>query len=274
MDVYPTIPLHGGLTAAGSVELTAFLLIGLLGGAHCLGMCGPLVTMYADRFGGRDDADRPGQSRVSFYEARQHMLFNVGRTVSYAAFGGLFGLAGALMYDAASVVLLVGDVVRATFGTAVGVVVVATGVRYVRGGYGGIGVAAGLPVLGRFTGAFRWLQSRIDGWVDGPGIVGLGVIHGLLPCPLIYPAYLYAFARGSPVAGVVTLAVLGLGTIPSLFVYGTVVGSVDPASRERIHRALGVAFVLLGLMPIAHGLSLFGVPVPHVDPPIYQPLTG
>jgi sulfite exporter TauE/SafE len=93
-----------------------------------------------------------------------------------------------------------------------------------------------------------------------------------LPCPLLYPAYLYAFARGSPVAGVVTLAVLGLGTFPTLFAYGTVVNSVGATNRERLHRALGVAFLLLGLMPIAHSLSLFGIAIPHVEPPIYQPL--
>ncbi|MUW15947.1 sulfite exporter TauE/SafE family protein, partial [Halorubrum sp. CBA1125] len=30
-------------------DVLLFLAIGLLGGAHCIGMCGPLVTVYAGR---------------------------------------------------------------------------------------------------------------------------------------------------------------------------------------------------------------------------------
>ena len=29
-------------------DLAVFFLIGLLGGVHCIGMCGPLVTTYAE----------------------------------------------------------------------------------------------------------------------------------------------------------------------------------------------------------------------------------
>jgi sulfite exporter TauE/SafE len=267
----PSWLLHGGLGTASQVELSVFLLVGLLGGAHCLGMCGPLVTMYAKQFGGTADSGERGAA-LTLRDVRQHALFNAGRTVSYAVLGGLFSLAGALLYDATSVVMVFSDGIRAVVGLCVGVVIVVTGIRYVTGGHGGHGGGLNLPLVGRLAGLFGQLQSRIDSWAQGPGIVGLGLVHGLLPCPLLYPAYLYAFARGSPLAGVLTLGVLGLGTFPTLFAYGTVIGSVDSTNRERLHRALGVAFLLLGLMPIAHGLALFGIPVPHIEPPIYQPL--
>ncbi len=42
---------HGTVAVSGDIGLVVFALIGLLGGAHCLGMCGPLVTLYADRLG-------------------------------------------------------------------------------------------------------------------------------------------------------------------------------------------------------------------------------
>ncbi|MFC7228604.1 sulfite exporter TauE/SafE family protein [Salinirubellus salinus] len=267
--------LHTGLSTSGQVELSVFLLVGLLGGAHCLGMCGPLVTVYADRLrdGGsqRSDGRRGG---VTFRELRQHLLFNLGRTGSYAALGGLFGLAGALFYDAAETVLVVGGWVRATLGLTMGLLVVGTGLRYLGGDYGGHAAGGRLPLVGRLASLFGRLQARIDGWVHGPGIVALGLVHGLLPCPLLYPAYLYAFVRGSPTTGVLTLGVLGLGTVPALFAYGTVLGTVGATGRERLHRALGVAFLVLGLMPIAHALALFGLQVPHLEPPIYQPLGG
>lgn len=263
------VPLDAGVPVADRVELSVFVLIGVLGGAHCLGMCGPLVTMYADRFG-----DGGRSTRVTTRELRQHLLFNLGRAGSYAVLGGLFGLAGALVYDSLAVVLTIGDTVRATVGIAVGVGIVATGLRYVLGGTVGHGAAGRqVPGVGKLTAVFGTVQSRLDGLASGPGILALGAVHGLLPCPLLYPAYLYAFARGSPVLGVQALALLGLGTIPTLFAYGTVVQSVGAGTRERLHRALGVAFVLLGLLPIVHALALFGLPVPHVKLPVYQPLS-
>lgn len=273
-DTLPSVVLHAGLSTAVQIELSAFFLIGLLGGAHCLGMCGPLVTMYAAQFGERAVADERARTGVTFREIRQHLLFNGGRTVSYAALGGLFGLAGALFFDATSVVLAFSDGVRAAVGVGIGVVIVGTGLRYVSGRYGGHGLGVDLPIVGTLAGLFGVLHSQIDEWAQGPGIIGLGFVHGLLPCPLLYPAYLYAFSRGSLLAGVLMLGVLGLGTVPTLFVYGTVVESVNQANRERLHRALGVAFLILGLMPIAHGLALFGVHIPHIEPPIYQPLGG
>lgn len=272
LSVSPAGPLHLGLSTSAELELSAFFLIGLLGGAHCLGMCGPLVTMYAKRFGESTGSNQSTNAALTFREIRQHLLFNGGRTVSYAVLGGLFGLAGMLFYDAADVVLVVGDSVRAVAGLLVGVVIVVTGVRYASGRYGTHEGGLDLPFVRRLGTAFASLQSRLDDWAGGPKIAGLGLVHGILPCPLLYPAYLYAFVNGSPLMGVLALGALGLGTIPALFVYGTVITSVDAGHRDRIHRALGVAFVVLGVMPIAHSLALFGVQIPHIEPPIYQPL--
>ncbi|ELY46427.1 hypothetical protein C496_00750 [Natronorubrum tibetense GA33] len=79
----------------------------------------------------------------------------------------------------------------------------------------------GLPVDAPF---FRRLSnalaSRVDRLVGTSAIVGLGAVHGLLPCPISYPAYRFAFALGDPVRGALSLFVLGVGTIPTLFLYG------------------------------------------------------
>jgi sulfite exporter TauE/SafE len=80
----------------------------------------------------------------------------------------------------------------------------------------------------------NWVAGRVDRYVEGPGIVGLGALHGLLPCPMLYPAYLYAFATGSAVSG----------------------------------------FVVLGYVLVAHGLMAVDVHIPHSMLPHYQPLGG
>nr|WP_276277026.1 sulfite exporter TauE/SafE family protein [Halomicroarcula sp. SYNS111] len=58
----PGLPVGTGETAG----LLAFVGLGLVGSVHCLGMCGPLVTTYADRL---DDG-----GPVSTHEIRQQAL--------------------------------------------------------------------------------------------------------------------------------------------------------------------------------------------------------
>lgn len=251
--------------SAGTVSTTeagvvVFFVVGLLGGAHCIGMCGPLVTMYAERF--EDDGRGP-----TTHALRQHALFNGGRTVSYTAIGGLMGGLGGLLFSAGELASAA-SAVRAVTGLAVGVIVVAAGVGYVtRGTSHSVGVS--VPVLGAvFAAVSGRLQARVDRWAAGPGIVGLGAIHGLLPCPLLYPAFLYAASTGSIVEGALALAALGIGTFPGLFLYGTVLESAGPAIRRRVHRGLGVAFILAGTIPLAKGLGELGYAVPHVPLPM------
>jgi len=233
----------------GDLGVGLFAALGLVGSVHCLGMCGPLVALYAERM--PDDGGR-GPTAVHL---RQHALFNAGRTVAYTAVGALMGAAGALLYDAAALAS-VGAGVRGVTGVVVGSLVVLTGVGYVLRG-SAANVLPSLPLLGSLFGrAQAALRARVDRWVEGPGIVGLGMLHGLLPCPLLYPAFLYAFGQGSPAEGALSLFALGLGTFPTLFVLGAVVGSADLSHRRLLHRVLGAVLIALGALPLRRGLSL------------------
>ncbi len=255
---------------SGDVGLAVFFAVGLLGGAHCLGMCGPLVTLYADRMGQTDRSGSGARRRTSGREMRQHLLFNLGRTLGYSTVGAAMGLLGAVLYDAAAVVSAATGV-RAVAGLLVGGFIVLTGAGYlVRGS---VGSSPRVPFLGgAFSRVYGAITGRVDRWVGGPRIVALGTLHAFLPCPILYPAFLYALARGSPVEGALSLTAVGLGTLPTLLAYGTVFGSLDAGSRVRLHRVLGAVFVVLGYLPLSHGLMLLGVNLPHPNVPVYQPL--
>ncbi|SEH43155.1 hypothetical protein SAMN05192561_101993 [Halopenitus malekzadehii] len=256
------------------VDVALFLLVGLLGGAHCIGMCGPLVTVYADRMGPGSDAASDGaaggsrDSHLTTYEVRQHALFNVGRATSYTLIGALVGALGGAVFLTAETLTSTAGLVRGVVGVLVGLFVVAIGVKYLLGS-----AAAGihLPGLDRVTGR---LMTHVDRLANGPGIIVLGGLHGLLPCPILYPAYLYAFASGSAGSGALALAALGVGTIPAVFAYGTVIEAVDAVHRRRLHRLLGVVFLALGYVLFAHGLMSLGIHVPHPMFPFYDPLSG
>ena len=255
----------GSLYSSEPIGLVVFFAIGLLGGAHCVGRCGPLVTMYADRMRTSDRRDE-----LTLHHVRQHGLFNLGRTTSYALLGGLFGLAGSLVFVSGRQVTTVATDVHAVAGLVVGLFIVLVGLRYAAGRHAH---EITLPGSGRAS-AFVTARvvPRVDSWVGNSRIAGLGAAHGLLPCPLLYPAFLYAFVQGDPLGGITALGALGLGTVPAVFLTATVFQSIGTTTRRRIHRVLGVAFVVLGYIPLQHGLAAFGVPLPHPPIPYWDPL--
>ncbi|ELY56238.1 hypothetical protein C491_14862 [Natronococcus amylolyticus DSM 10524] len=218
------------------------------------------------------DGHHRERNELTVREVRQHALFNLGRASSYAIIGGVFGLAGTVVFVSPQAVTAVATDVHAVAGIGVGTLIVAMGINYLIG-RGLVGGSISVPIVGATLGRLhQTLLANVDSWVGNIRIAGLGAVHGLLPCPLLYPAFLYAFIRGSSVEGFLSLAVLGLGTVPSLFVYGTLFQSLSIETRMKLHRVLGGAFVLLGYIPLQHGLATLGIGLPPIPLPHYQPL--
>ncbi|WP_237561120.1 sulfite exporter TauE/SafE family protein [Halococcus sediminicola] len=259
------------VTLTSGYGLTVFFFIGLFGGAHCIGMCGPLVTTYAERM----ETDDRWSGALTLTEVRQHALFNLGRTVSYALIGAVFGFAGALLYGTVKLAGVLGSI-QGIIGVLIGTAIIFMGITRLTGYRQGAieGVVANTGLGSVFAWSYTAISTHIDRWVNGIGIVGLGALHGLLPCMLLYPAFLYAFAQGSPVYGLFSLSALGLGTIPSVFLYGTIIQSVSARQRQVVHYGLGVLFIGLGYVLLAMGFMRFGIVLPLPDIPYYQPLAG
>jgi len=258
-------------------DVLLFFVIGLLGGAHCIGMCGPLVTVYAGRMregseradGGAPTAgatDTRRGSHLTTYEVRQHALFNLGRAASYATIGAALGALGGAVLVTTATVTGAAEAVRGVVGIGVGAAVILIGIRYVLGGAtGGIH----LPGLDRVTG---WLTGHVDRLANGPGSSGSVRSTG---CSRVRSSTRRTSTRSPaapPSAGALALAALGVGTMPAVFLYGTVIESVDAVHRRRVHRLLGVAFVALGYVLFAHGLMAIGVHVPHPSLPFWNPI--
>ena len=64
---------------------TGFI-VGLLGSLHCIGMCGPIAFML------------PVDRSNSYKKALQILLYHLGRLMSYATIGFVFGLLGKSLY--------------------------------------------------------------------------------------------------------------------------------------------------------------------------------
>jgi uncharacterized protein len=199
----------------------ALFLVGLASGAHCVGMCGGIVTAFS--------APQPLVPAAALW--RRQLAFNAGRITSYAAAGALAGLFGAGAYA-----------LSAEAGQQV-LQVVASLMLIVVGLYlaGVTRAAAWLERLG----APLWRRLQPMAVRLRAHSFAAGLVWGWLPCGLVYGALATAAAAGSPGGGALAMASFGLGTLPWLLGTGAL------ALRLRAWRAamggLVLAFGVWGL---------------------------
>ncbi len=216
-------------------SLIAVLLVGLLGGVHCLGMCGSIVGIFTAQV----PQDRP---RWPF-----HLAYSGGRIASYATAGALvgsIGQAGLLMRDAVPVQHLL-------FALS-SLMLIALGL-YLAGVWG---VVRRLEHLG--SGLWKRLQpytSRLLPVNTVPRALGLGALWGWLPCGLVYSVLLTALASGSAVQGALIMLAFGLGTLPNLLAIGLFWESIKGwVQSPRVRMVAGLLVIVLGI----YGLSKVG----------------
>jgi sulfite exporter TauE/SafE len=215
--------------------VTAFL-VGLLGGVHCIGMCGGIVGALT--FG------LSQKVKGSLAETLPFLLaYNGGRILSYslagAAIGGLGAVAAHLMvFNQAQLVL---QVVAGLFMVALGL--------YLGDWW------FGLVRLERLGGVvWRKLEplgKRLMPVHTPRQAFALGLVWGWLPCGLVYSVLIWAISAGSALEGGLLLFSFGLGTLPNLLAMGAVAGKLAGFLRQTWVRSLaGGAVVLFGLFTV------------------------
>ncbi|HLY96220.1 MAG: sulfite exporter TauE/SafE family protein [Sideroxydans sp.] len=216
-------------------SIIAVLLVGLLGGVHCLGMCGSIVGIFTTQV-------PRGNSRLPF-----HLAYSSGRIASYAiagALAGTVGQAGLLMRDAVPVQHLL-------FALS-SLMLIALGL-YLSGVWG---VVRRLERMG--GGLWKRLQpytTRLLPVNTVPRALGLGALWGWLPCGLVYSVLLTALASGSSAQGALIMLVFGLGTLPNLLAIGLFWESVKGwVQSPGVRLAAGLLVTMFGV----YGLTKVG----------------
>ena len=214
-------------------EKTSLLLLfvaGLLTGFHCIAMCGGFVVSYT--------AKNAISGHTGF---KQHLYYGAGKLVSYTIIGGIFGLIGGLI--AFSVGL------RAWIAILAGayMIVYALGMM-------------GVGFFRRFQPSFRFLaglNSKISGNHQLPLITGL--LNGLfLACGPLQAMYIYAAGSGGFISGASSLFAFGLGTLPVMFIFGSLTTVISHETTGKILKVSAVIVLILGLIMINRGLTLNG----------------
>jgi sulfite exporter TauE/SafE len=214
--------------------LLSGVLLGFLGSAHCVGMCGPLALALP----------RGEAGGWRFLAGR--VAYNVGRVAMYTIIGAVMGIAGhgiaiAGFQQAASIaagILLLGAVVLP--GPAARVL-------------------ARLPGSGRVERLLRDRLGRLVRATTPGGLFLLGVLNGFLPCGFVYVALAAALTMGGVTGAAALMAGFGFGTVPVMFTLSAIGGKIGPAIRARLSRVIPVLAVCLALLFILRGLNL-GIP--------------
>nr|WP_269803335.1 sulfite exporter TauE/SafE family protein [Pseudomonas sp. NMI542_15] len=213
--------------------LGSALVLGLLGGGHCLGMCGGLMGALTLAI--------PPEQRSR--RLRLLLAYNLGRIFSYASAGLLLGLAGWAVARSPAALGL--RVVAALLLIAMGL--------YLAGWWSGL---TRIEALGR--GLWRHIQplaSRLLPVSSLPRALLLGALWGWLPCGLVYSTLLWAASQGNAGYSAALMLAFGLGTWPVLLATGLAAERVNALLRRRSVRVAGGVLVML--------FGVWTLPGPH-----------
>ncbi|MFG0413041.1 sulfite exporter TauE/SafE family protein [Pseudomonas sp. zjy_8] len=219
--------------------LVSALILGLLGGGHCLGMCGGLMGALTLAI--------PPQQRGRRLQLL--LAYNLGRILSYSAAGLLLGLAGwAVRGSAAEVVMR----------SLAALLLIAMGL-YLAGWWSGL---TRIEALGH--GLWRHIQPLTRRFMPVsslPRALVLGGLWGWLPCGLVYSTLLWASSQGDARVSALLMLAFGFGTWPVLLATGLAAERITALLCQRgIRMAGGLLVILFGLwtLPGPHQHWLMG----------------
>ncbi|QJD31367.1 sulfite exporter TauE/SafE family protein [Methylococcus geothermalis] len=206
--------------------------VGFLTGFHCVGMCGPLVVGYTAKY---------ASAGTKSYGS--HLLYGLGKTISYTVIGGLFGAFGSIL---------------AFTPFTQGVVGIAAGVFLILFGLHMLNV---FPSLRHFHVKTPGVLMRFVGKEyrkhHNPFVIGL--LNGLMIiCGPLQAIYIMAAGTGSWSEGAAILFFFGLGTLPLLLGFGFLTSLVSANLTPKILRASGIVVVILGSIMLDRGLAVAG----------------
>lgn len=196
------------------------IIMGLAGGLHCVGMCGPLVIAFT--------------SKNPFFGSK--LVYNLGRIVTYGLLGVGAGLVGSVIHLSQY---------QNIFAYASGVLLLLLGF----GAVSGIKIPFLTPLVLRFTNFLKKLFG--SSLQSKKNVFFLGMLNGFLPCGLTYLALTYCLTTESLLEGYLFMTLFGLGTIPVMTGLLWVVGIALTRFKISYRKVSMVVLITLGGLVIA-----------------------
>lgn len=215
-----------------NLSYSLLIMIGFLTSFHCVGMCGPLILSYTAR------SSANGQHAYS-----KHLLYGMGKTLSYTVIGALFGAFGSIVAFT--------PFTQGIVGAAAGLFLVLFGLHMLEV----------FPELKHFQiktpALVRRFVSKEYRKHSNPFIIGL--LNGLMIiCGPLQAMYVMAAGTGSWMDGAAILCCFGMGTLPLLLSFGFFTSLLSANMTPKMLRASGIIVIILGAIMLNRGLAVTG----------------
>lgn len=214
------------------MTLLAAFIFGFMGSAHCLGMCGGIMSTLSLARGSNASLMGP------------LVAYNSGRIFSYSIAGLIVASAGALLSDK---LIIIADVMRVI--ASLFLILMAF---YIANWWKGL---VHIEHAGRYL--WRYLQpyaSRLMPVKNRSQALLLGIIWGWLPCGLVYSVLIWALSVAQPLQGAAIMLFFGLGTLPAMLLTGVLASQIKALSRSPGVRSVAaliiIGFALWQLAPL------------------------
>lgn len=205
--------------------LAAAFVFGLLGGAHCIGMCGGIMSALTFAV--------PPSMRSPARLTGLLLGYNLGRIASYM-------VAGALVAGLGTLVALTSEA-RLALQVLAAVMLILMALYIADWWKGLLRVEA---VGRRLWKHLEPLGRRLMPVVKVPQAVALGAVWGWLPCGLVYSMLAWSLAIADPWYGAALMGAFGLGTLPALLATGLAARQLGALIRHRATRSVAALSII------------------------------
>lgn len=217
-------------------SLTEYALIfvsGILGSAHCIGMCGGIAATMS-----------LGTKSVTGAMVRQG-CWSLGRTLTYIFLGIAAAAVGAkFLRSQGNAVWL-----QALFAIIAGLLLIVQGLHAAGWLKYRIRRKASLPCV------TRTVFSQFFQGGSSVAVFVAGLLTGFLPCGLVYSFLALSASSGSVAKGILIMLSFGLGTIPVMLITGAGLSMATIGIRRKLIRIAGISVLVTGLMTAARGIT-------------------
>lgn len=221
---------------------TSALVTGFIGSLHCVGMCGPIALALPVG----------GKTRKQKFFSR--IIYNLGRITTYSFIGLLMGLVGKKLFFSG-----IQQELSISLGIAILLILTLSHKTL---------IFKPLRVLNeQIKSVFSFVlkqQTLLSLFI-------LGLANGLLPCGFLYLAATSSIISGSPLGGMMYMALFGLGTAPAMFAVGMVAKFMNLRIRKVFNQVVPIYTIFLAIFLIIRGLNLG---IPYVSPNFIMPMVS
>lgn len=203
----------------------AAFVFGLMGGAHCIGMCGGIMSALTFAV--------PPSMRHPARMGGLLLSYNLGRILSYMVAGALVAALGTL--------ISLSPTARVLLQTFAALMLILMAL-YIANWWKGL---LKVEAIGRHL--WRYIEPlgrRLMPVVHIPQAFTLGALWGWLPCGLVYSMLAWSLAIADPYQGAMLMGAFGLGTLPALLATGLAAQQFSQLIRHPATRSIAAITII------------------------------